>query len=88
MMMYEGVSQGVKLGGITVDGLVVPCGLERRKLGLGKLGAAQHVEMMAFVSEGHSRASGAADPVELGEGRMVEAAQDVLMIVKGVEFDG
>ena len=46
------------------------------------------MEMMAFVSKEHLRASGAEEPVELEEGWLVEAAQDVLMIVKGVEFDG
>ena len=44
--------------------------------------------MMAFISKGHLRASGAAEPVELEEGLLVKAAQDVLMVVNGVEFEG
>ena len=40
LVMDEGALQGVKLGGIAVDEMVVPCGLEMRELGLGKLGAA------------------------------------------------
>ena len=55
------------MGGIAVSELVVPCGLEKRKLGLGKLGAVRHVEMLAFVSKGHLRASEAAEPVEFEE---------------------
>ena len=74
LVMDEGASQGIKLGGITICELVVPCGLERRKLGLGKLGTARSVEMMVLVSEGHLRALGAAERVELEEGWLVEAS--------------
>ena len=72
--------------GIAVGDLVLPCVLERRKLGLGKLGAARRVEMMAFISEENSWASGAAEPTELEEVWLIEAAQDILMMVKGVEW--
>ena len=52
------------------------------------LGAVRYVEVMTLVSEGHLGASGVAEPVEVEEGWLVEADQDVLMVVKDVEFDG
>ena len=88
LVIDKSVLQGIKVCGISIRELLVSCGLERRRLGLGMLGTVQYVEIMALVSEGLLGASGAADPVEVEEGWLVKAVQYVLMVVKGVEFDG
>ena len=74
LVMGECTSQGVKGGGIAGGEMVVPCGLGRRKWGLQRLRTVRSVEMMSLIPEGHLLAVGAAEPVELEEGLLVETA--------------